>query len=831
MVKIPVPIAIAAPFAGWLRRLEAVPDPVFAQRMLGDGIAIDPLEGVLRAPCDGRVIAIAGSAHAITIETANGAQLLIHIGIDTVALGGAGFALGNFAVGDRVKAGDQLIEFDLDLVAQRAKSLITPIVIANSGYTLVAPASGRVAAGDVIMQIAPEPAPGDRDGGARPTLRLAGTVVITIPHGLHARPAALVVAALKPLAAGVELQCKGRTASAHSIVAMLTLGAAKGDAIAITATGEDASTAFQKIAAVIGGPGQIIESRSAAARTERVENHNTSGQGVSGIGASPGLGIGPVFQLRVDDLAIVEQRDTSPVTERAILERARQMISEIPPGASAAGAAIAAAHLSLLDDPEILDRAHAAIDAGKTAAFAWRSATRALAERIEATGNTVMIERIADMHDLERRLVTAIVTGSAALPAKLPAGAIVVADEIPPSLLLGSDIDQLAGIVTARGGPTSHAAILAAAAGIPMLVATGASVCALPSGSMAILDADAGNFDPDPSPEAIKDFRRRIAKRANATASDNARASEPCRLADGCRIEIFANLGSVEDARRAVTAGAEGCGLLRTEFLFLDRDTAPTEAEQIAAYQAIAAELQNRPLIVRTLDVGADKPLRYLPQPPEDNPALGQRGLRLALATPDLLAGQLRAILLATAPSQCRIMLPMVVDRDELRAARAILDAVRSELGIADVIALGVMIETPAAALLAESLAAEADFLSIGTNDLTQYALAADRGNPAVAAMVDALHPGVLRLVAMACSGARAYGRQIGVCGGLAADPFAAVILVGLGVTELSVPPLQIGAVKARLRNITLADCQQLAAKALACATAPEVRALVAENI
>ena len=298
-------------------------------------------------------------------------------------------------------------------------------------------------------------------------------------------------------------------------------------------------------------------------------------------------------------------------------------------------------------------------------------------------------------------------------------------------------------------------------------------------------------------------------------------------MADGTRIEIFANLAASTEAAPAVSLGAEGCGLLRTEFLFHDRVSAPDEDEQCAAYAAVAEGLAGRPLIVRTLDIGGDKPVAYLPFPHEENPALGARGIRFSLANPGLLGTQFRAILRGVPAAQCRIMLPMVVDAGELAAARTILDQARADLGIETPVPLGVMIETPAAALLAASLACDADFLSIGSNDLTQYALAADRGNPAVAAMVDALHPAVLHLIARAAEGARAHGRWLGVCGGIASDPAAAAILIGLGVTELSATPSAIPALKAAVRALDMPACRALAAKALSAATAAEVRALL----
>jgi phosphocarrier protein FPr/phosphocarrier protein len=293
------------------------------------------------------------------------------------------------------------------------------------------------------------------------------------------------------------------------------------------------------------------------------------------------------------------------------------------------------------------------------------------------------------------------------------------------------------------------------------------------------------------------------------------------------RIEVFANLGAgADEAAQAVAQGAEGCGLLRTEFLFQERATPPSEDEQAAQYQTIAAALGGRPFIIRTFDIGGDKPVSYLPLPPEENPALGLRGVRAALWKPDLLRTQLAAILRVKPVGQCRIMVPMVTSVAELRAVRMMLDDIARERGVESRISLGVMVETPASAVTTDRLAAEADFFSIGTNDLTQYVLAMDRGNAQLASQIDALHPAVLRLIVQAAHGAK--GKMVAVCGGLAADRQAAPLLVGLGVTELSAPAAAIPGLKQIIREWRINDCRALAEKALQCDSAEEVRALLA---
>ena len=383
------------------------------------------------------------------------------------------------------------------------------------------------------------------------------------------------------------------------------------------------------------------------------------------------------------------------------------------------------------------------------------------------------------------------------------------------------DPAKVAGIALVRGGPTSHASILAAGMGLPMAVAFGSQLEHVDAGTTVILHADSGRLDADPPPDRMREARSTLERRTASEAAAPEIGDALCHTSDGTRVEIFANLNSAADARTAVEQGAEGCGLLRTEFLFLDRATPPSETEQTSVYQAVADALGDRPLIVRLLDIGGDKPAPYLELSAEENPALGVRGIRVGLAHTELLETQIRAILAVTPPGRCQIMAPMVASLAELEVVATLVERFG---GGAE---LGVMVETPAAAITADLLARKASFLSIGSNDLTQYALAMDRGNAAVAAGLDGLHPAVLRLIARTCEDAAKHGTPVAVCGGLAADPLAVPILIGLGVRELSVPPVRIPATKALVRQLTVSACRALAAESLSLDSAAAVRAFV----
>lgn len=829
-------LALGAPLAGWLMPLAEVPDPVFAEAMLGEGVAIDPVAGCLYAPCDGEVTVLQPTGHAVTLRAGDGIELLMHIGIDTVALGGAGFDP-QVQVGDRVRRGEPLIRFDLDAVVCGAPSAVTPVLLIRQDGVAISDchAGGLVAPGDPIFTVT-RAAPIAEAVAAEGPL-FAREVLVPLAHGIHARPAAKLREALVAYDAAVTIAKGERRADARSPVGLMTLGIKLGDTIRIEARGDAGARAVDTLAAMIesgmgekADPSVLRPAPATAAPTPTPAAALAPGM-LAGVTAAPGLAIGTARFFRLPEIEL------DPVGQGEAIERerlaqglatARRAIDAELAHAAGAFRAILSAHRAMLDDPSLVDAAETAIAGGASAGHGWRQAIRPQAELLRSSGDAHLAERADDMADLERRVVAAI-EGVQDAPLAFPPETILLADDLLPSQVTALDPAQVLGFATVRGGPTSHVAILAASMGIPALVATGPALRGVAEGETLILDAAAGTLRVAPDAEARAAAQARIDARAAALAAARAAAGQLATLADGTRIEVFANLGSVGDAERAVAAGAEGSGLLRTEFLFLDRETPPSVAEQTAEYQAIVDALGGRPLIVRLLDIGGDKPAPYLPIAAEENPALGLRGIRVGLAHPQVLEDQLRAILGVRPIGVAKIMLPMIAGLDELRAVRAVLDRLCAELGIVENVELGIMVETPAAAATADLLAAEADFLSIGTNDLTQYALAMDRGNPAVAGGIDGLHPAVLRLIADTCRGARARGRWVGVCGGLASDPLAVPILVGLGVTELSATVAVVPEVKAQLAGFTLERARAHAAAALACPTAADVRRLARE--
>ena len=817
---------IRAPLHGWAAPLSEVPDPVFADGMMGDGVAIDPFEGLLHAPCDGEVIQIHRARHALTLRTPEGAEILLHLGLETVALAGEGFQP-RVREGDQVTAGQPLIGFDVDLLALKARSLISPVLVTNLEAFAVSErrTDQVVQVGDALFEIAPTAeatAGAEADTSGAVACR---AVRIRHAHGLHARPAALIAAEVKRLGLPVEAQVGARRANARSAVALMGLGARADDELVLTARGAGAQAALEALAELIERDINAAPVHAPAAAPVPAPRPEVDGM-ISGVRAAPGLAVGPAFRM---SLPAVEPPPSSgdPAAERRALDGALAAVrTELARQAGAVrgpAAEILRAHLELLDDPELIETSRTAVAAGQGAGAAWRGVLQAQMTMLRGLDEPRLAERAADLADLEAQVLLALGGSAPAAPAP-PAGAIVLAEDLAPSQMAA--LQQAAGLCTSRGGPTSHVAILAAAMGLPALVAAGDAVLAIPAGAMVILEADAGVLNPSPTEAEIEAARDRAAAARASRAAALVEAQAPCRTADGARIEVFANVGALADAQIAAASGAEGCGLLRSEFLFLDRLTPPGEDEQAGAYQAIASALTDRPVIMRTLDIGSDKPAAYLALPPSENPALGLRGVRVGLRHPGLLADQLRAILRVRPPGQCRIMIPMVSSLAELRAVRRLAEAAAREIGRADPFQLGVMIETPAAAVTADLMAAEADFLSIGTNDLSQYTLAMDRTDPALAAEVDALHPAVLRLIRLTVEGAAVHGRTVGVCGGLASDLTAVPILIGLGVTELSAAPAAAPELKALIRTLTLDACRDLADRACALASAGEVRAL-----
>ena len=522
-----------------------------------------------------------------------------------------------------------------------------------------------------------------------------------------------------------------------------------------------------------------------------------------GIAASRGIAIGPAFHHRRADLRFDRYTVENPATEwarcQAALEMASEQLADVYAKAEAESgteqAAIFQAHALMLEDPELLNVVETAIkERSVNAEAALSDAAEMYAHMLEALDDEYLSARAADVRDVANRVLR-ILLGMAESPtANLTVPSVILARDLTPSDTVMLNKSLVLGFCTAEGGATSHTAILARGLGLPAIVGAGPDILDIFDGAMLVLDGSYGTLLMEPDEETVAEYQARQAAAVVVLAQAREKAHEPAVTRDGHRVEVVANIGSVEGVQAALEAGAEGVGLLRTEFLYLERTYLPDEEEQYQAYRAIVDVFGDLPVILRTLDIGGDKELPYLDLPHEMNPFLGLRAIRLCLAQPELFRPQLRAALRAGAGRNLKIMFPMVATVAEVQAARAVLDKCRAELlvedqPIAEEMEVGIMVEIPAAALMADHLAAEVDFFSIGTNDLSQYTLAADRTNAQVAPLATGFQPAVLRLVHDVIVAAHMQGKWVGLCGELAGEPLAIPILLGLGTRRVQHEP------------------------------------------
>jgi multiphosphoryl transfer protein len=695
----------------------------------------------------------------------------------------------------------------------------------------------------------------DSDRSASPPVRRAeveAELEVANEVGLHARPAARFVETVGRYDAEVlvaRADADKAPVSAASLTNLIALGARRGDRVRVLASGPQAREAVAALTELAAsGFGDAIEPPAA-------------GTVLAGIAVSAGIALGHALRL---ESAVVTHAARTPgsakqelsllegglATTRAELDDDR---AHLQASAGDAEAAIFDAHLALLKDESLLDPARTAIAAGTPAETAFADAASALAGVYRWLDDPLLAERAADVLDVGRRVSAAIAaqvdagadqpavaSGSAVTSgpdtatageesADASAGRILIADELVPSQASRLDPSRVAGLATARGSATAHAAIIARALGIPAVFGLGESVRAIADGTPLLVDGGAGTVVVAPADDAAGEAQAQNQRQLARANVAHEQAREQALLASGERIEVFANIGGLADARLAVEHGAEGVGLLRTEFLFLERSELPSEDEQAETLHEIAAALDGRPLIVRTLDAGADKPLPALPMPAEANPFLGVRGIRAGLRHPALLETQLRAVLRTAADHPLRLMLPMVASLAEIEATRALLEKARADTGIDAPLELGIMVEVPAAALQAAELVPQVDFFSIGSNDLTQYTMAAERGSAALGPLLAEPQPAVLRLIQATVEAAHAHGRWVGVCGEMAGDPACALLLAGLGVDELSMAPRLIPEVKRVLRTVELGRARTAVGAALRAASAEAARQYATE--
>lgn len=763
--------------------------------------------------------------------------------------------------------------------APLVEGLVAAVVLASTGAPIDAVAS-EARNGLVAKQehLGDTPSPGAAtstpDDAGEPEQGVE--VTVANEHGLHARPAARLVGLVRSFDAQVTLTdlTTGRgPVDAGSLSLVATLDVRQGHQLRIGASGPAAAEALDAVRALAAqGFGDLPNAtatgtRKADGRQDGRDGGRADGQDVrqdgrpagsavaadgrdgergnfsspgdekvpqlvarpggSGLDIAIGWAVVPAGEVDVSGYQagdVRTERQRSDVAVAHVTTELERIRDETKASVGPDEAEVFDAHLALLDDPALTDGVDRALDDGQAATDAWARVLDGLAERFEALDDSYQRARAQDVRAVRRQLLTALVSAPIepnrtsqpeGAGAEHDGGEVLVVEELDPATAATVDAVRTAGIATRAGGATGHGVIVARSRGIPIITDIGS--VQVGAGQLVAFDAKARRFLVEPDAEVLRELTEVRDARATLRRTAIAEAAHPAETADGHRIAVLANVGSVADAEAAAGFGAEGSGLIRTEVLFGNRATAPSVDEQTETYLAIARALGGRPITIRTWDVGGDKPLPFLPMPAEPNPFLGRRGLRAFRDDPSLLVEQLQAVCRTAERTAVKVMFPMVTTAEEVAWARSLLaDA-------PDGLRVGVMVEVPALAVRVQQLTAGLDFVSIGTNDLTQYTTASDRGNAAVAKLADALDPAVLELVARVAQ----RGPDAAVCGDLAGDPGAAVLLVGLGVRELSAVGPQVPMVKARLRSVRLADAIQLADQALTLRSATEVRSLL----
>ncbi|WP_320170326.1 phosphoenolpyruvate--protein phosphotransferase [Maridesulfovibrio sp.] len=683
----------------------------------------------------------------------------------------------------------------------------------------------------------PEAGPATETGGEELSMEL----LIVNKMGLHARPAANLVSTAGKFKSEVTVRKADKSASAKSINQVALLAVKNGDTITVTVCGTDAEEALEALKALhednFGERDEdilVAPQETAAAPTSVVDGVITGAPGSAGYAVGPAY----VHQASLPEVKKAQISDTGAETQKLdsaiadALKEIKTLQKETEKTAGKANAAIFEVHGLILGDREMRDRAVAEIEKQKVnAEFAWLEVMNAVADGYRKLDDSYMQARAADVLDCGGRVLR-ILCGSGDHGIVLDKEAVIVAHDLSPSDVAGLDLKKVLAVITEVGGVTSHAAILSRSMGIPAVIGAGEAAGHIKNGSTIALDGFSGKIWVSPDRAVQKEFAEKrfawLAEREEAKK----KGAAPAKTLEGTEIMVMGNIGVPADAPRVLEYGAEGVGLFRTEFLFQDRDQAPDEEEQYAAYVEAAEAMKGKPVIIRTLDIGGDKQIKYLDMPIEDNPFLGERGVRFCMARPELFRTQIRALLRAAAEQNIWIMFPMISDAQELEEVLQFRDGIRDELAAegyrtAEKVKTGIMIEVPSAVAVADKLAERCDFFSIGTNDLTQYVMAADRGNASVSKLCDSLNPAVLRMISITCDAAAKAGIEVGMCGELAGNSKALPLLLGLGLDELSMNGPAIPDVKEAIRSVTMEDCLNLAVKAMKAKSGDEVRKLL----
>ena len=560
-----------------------------------------------------------------------------------------------------------------------------------------------------------------------------------------------------------------------------------------------------------------------------------------GIAGSEGIGIGKVVLIEEHDLTVEKKSVTDTDAELKRLQDAiekfvsitNEMADKMEKTVGEQDADILRGHIIMLQDPMIEEQISALMISEKISAeMALEQVLDQTAEMFAAVPDELIQQRATDLMDIKSRMLKILMGIEEVDISQVPENTVLVARDLTPSMTAGINPANIAGILTEVGGRTSHSAILARAMEIPAVLSIEGICGIVKNGDTVVLDGSKGEAIVNPDEATVKEFEKKFADYAAEKELLKAYKGKPSQTKDGVKVELVSNIGKPEDADKVVECDGEGIGLFRTEFLFMDRDSVPTEEEQFEAYKKVAETMKGKPVIIRTLDIGGDKAIPYLGLETEENPFLGFRAIRFCLKRRDIYEVQLRALLRASAFGDIKIMVPLVTGVDELRAVKVILEDIKRQLdkdGIAynKDVKVGVMMETPAACMMADALAKEAEFFSIGTNDLTGYTMAVDRGNAKVAYLYSTYNPAVLRAIKRIIECGKAEGIMVGMCGEAAADPKLIPLLLAFGLDEFSVSATSVLKTRKTISDCSIDECKALAEKVMKCVTEEEVLELL----
>lgn len=645
------------------------------------------------------------------------------------------------------------------------------------------------------------------------------TVIVRVREGLHARPATRFVKLAKSFLSDVEITKSGKSASAKSSVKLMLLSVMENDEVILRVKGDDEAAALESLRSYLENPDAGLDDEVPAAAPQAPAlvssgNEQFSSSSLKGIAASEGVGLGPVFSYFPEEIVADNVKITGPdiAAENKKLEFAIAAVRHNMQGSiddksiSASERGIIQALSEIVADDAMLGDMFAAIESGHSALSAVLATSARTAEDFSKMADPYLNARADDVRAVGRQIALVILGKKDTDLSKVPEGAILVADDVGAFELTRAPLKKIAGIICARGSVTSHIAIIARSHSVPAVLGLGDVTRSLIDVKLVGLDGKSGEVVADPDEDIQKEFaKRKSAAQSEREALKIYKAFQPKR-ADGTVIEVAANIGSPDEITTALEAGAMGVGLFRTELLYMQHKELPSEEVQLEIYSRVAKAFKPHSVIVRTLDIGGDKPVAGIEFPHEENPFLGWRGVRMCLDRPDVFKPQLRALLRAAVEGNIKVMVPMLVDADELRAVKTLIKTCAAELKVEGKpfaeFALGVMIETPAAVMVADDLAKESAFFSIGTNDLTQYVMAADRLNPRLAKLNDVTHPAVMRAIALTAEAATKAGIMVGMCGEAAGRVDLIPRFIEMGLTELSMSPSMIPRAKEKLAQL-----------------------------